>query len=95
MTTINNSENLIEKVGGIEKAREIAFDPLHPQMSHVSNDGRHWVNEAFAHIPEILCQIESVIRIDDLRTAIAEHDTDHVTDIRNHVSPSTKVIDHG
>ena len=75
MTTINNSQNLIEKVGGIEKAREIAFDPLHPQMTHVSNDGRHWVNEAFAHIPEIQCQIESMIRIDDLRTAIAEHDS--------------------
>lgn len=75
MTTINNSENLIEKVGGIEKAREIAFDPLHSQMSHVSNDGRHWVNEAFAHIPEIQCQIESMIRIHDLRTAIAEHDS--------------------
>lgn len=75
MTTINNSENLIEKVGGIEKAREIAFDPLHPQMTHVSNDGRHWINEAFAHIPEIQCQIESMIRIEDLRTAIAEHDS--------------------
>lgn len=74
MTTINNSENLIEKVGGIEMAREIAFDPLYPQMTHVSNDGRHWVNEAFAHIPEIRCQIESMIRINDLRTAIAEHD---------------------
>ncbi|MDO6646329.1 hypothetical protein [Acinetobacter guillouiae] len=74
MTTINNSQ-LIEKVGGIEKAREIAFDPLHPQMTHVSNDGRHWVNETFAHIPEIQCQIESMIRIDDLRTAIAEHDS--------------------
>lgn len=93
MTTINNSQNLIEKVGGIEKAREIAFDPLHPQMTHVSNDGRHWVNEAFAHIPEIQCQIESMIRIDDLRTAITEHDTDHVTDIRNHVSPSTIIKD--
>ena len=137
MTTINNSENLIERVGGIEKAREIAFDPLHPQMTHVSNDGRHWVNEAFAHIPEIQCQIESIIRIEDLRTAIAEHDTtqlcigcgstdlhkggeikepkmcldcfaemvgftrtsngfvesDDCSDIRNHVSPSTMVVD--
>ena len=92
MTTINNSR-LIEKVGGIEKAREIAFDPLHPQMTHVSNDGRHWVNEAFAHIPEIQCQIESMIRIDDLRTAIAEHDTDNCSDIRNHVSSSTIVKD--
>jgi len=33
--------------------------------------------------------------VKDLRTAIAEHDnTDHVTDIRNHLSPSTKVIEH-
>lgn len=35
------------------------------------------------------------VSLNDLRTAIAEHDTDHVTDIRNHVSPGTKVIDHG
>ncbi|MRT37119.1 hypothetical protein GJV03_08095 [Acinetobacter sp. RIT698] len=51
-------------------------------MTHVSNDGRHWVNEAFAHIPEIQCQIESMIRINDLRTAISEHDnTDIGTEI--------------
>ena len=32
--------NLIEEFGGYERAKEIAFDPLHPQMTHVSNDGR-------------------------------------------------------
>ena len=32
--------------------------------------------------------------ISNLREAIAEHDTtDHVTDIRNHLSPSTVVVD--
>ncbi|WP_419344276.1 hypothetical protein [Acinetobacter bereziniae] len=37
---------------------------------------------------------ESFFGLDDLRTAIAKHDTtDHVTDIRNHVSPSTLVWD--
>ena len=30
--------------------------------------------------------------LDDLRTALADHDrTDHVTDIRNHISPNTRV----
>lgn len=34
------------------------------------------------------------VSLADLRTAIAEHDTtDHVTDIRNHLSPSTVVVD--
>ncbi|WP_151778779.1 hypothetical protein [Acinetobacter bereziniae] len=37
---------------------------------------------------------DEVICLEDLRTAIAKHDTtDHVTDIRNHVSPSTKLVD--
>ena len=36
------------------------------------------------------------VLIKDLRTALADHDrTDHVSDIRNHISPTTKVIDHG
>ena len=142
--------NLIEEFGGYERAKEIAFDPLHPQMTHVSNDGRHWVNEEFSHLPEIQHQIQSMIRIEDIRTAIAEHDqhwygqseekeleqyailsqekieggavlvgnftsiqeqlkselnncskkdsseisiTDHCTDIRNHISPLTGVIE--
>ena len=36
-----------------------------------------------------------VFDLDDLRAAIADHDrTDHVTDIQNHISPNTKVIEH-
>ncbi len=31
---------------------------------------------------------------DDLSTAIADHDrTDHVSDIRNHIAPTTRVIE--
>ena len=33
------------------------------------------------------------VLITDIRTAIANHNTDHCTDIRNHVSPNTKVIE--
>ena len=34
------------------------------------------------------------ICVDDLRAAIADHDrTDHVSDIRNHIAPTTKVIE--
>lgn len=86
--------NLIEKLGGYEKAKEIAFDPLHTQMTHVSNDGRHWVNEEFSYIPEIQDQIQDMIRIDDLRTAIADHErTDYVSDISYHLSPLTRVTE--
>lgn len=69
--------NLIEQLGGYEKAKEIAFDPLHPQMTHVSNDGRHWVNEEFSHIPEIQEQIPTMIRIKDIRKAILEYRRQH------------------
>ena len=32
--------------------------------------------------------------ISDLRTALADHDrTDYVTDIRNHIAPTTRVIE--
>ena len=34
------------------------------------------------------------IDLNDLRLAIADHDrTDHVSDIRNHIAPTTKVIE--
>lgn len=35
-----------------------------------------------------------VFDLDDLRTAITDHDrTDHCSDIKNHISPNTKVIE--
>lgn len=85
--------NIIEKLG-IEKCKQIVSDPLALQMTHVSNDGRHWVNEEFSYIPEIQVQIQKMIRISDLRTEIANHErTDNCADIKNHISPNTKVIE--
>ena len=35
-----------------------------------------------------------VFDLDELRAAIADHDrTDHVSDIRNHITPTTRVIE--
>lgn len=117
MTTINNDQSLIEKVGGIEMAREIIA-------------GAHWENISYSNgsYYSHSCGKKDIC-LDDLRTAIAKHDEDHcnhewndmtsngdkyrslvckhcdstknylpldedhVTDIRNHVSPSTIVKD--
>lgn len=147
MTTINNSENLIEKVGGIERAREIVEGA--PELStdyvfwtsktryinrltkEVYLDSTHeWFSANIMVLNLMHC-------LDDLRTAIAEHDSaqlcigcgspdlhkggeikepkmcldcfaemvgftrtsngfvesDDVTDIRNHLIPSTVVVD--
>ena len=38
--------------------------------------------------------LDGAISLDDLRTAIANHErTDTCTDIKNHISPNTKVIE--
>lgn len=144
MTTINNSENLIEKVGGIEKAREIVggapngtthivrstylrllgavwWQAWLPSWSHATNSMVYdWKGESI----ELISTWGDVFKLEDLRTAIAKHDlkqcqhgydiaclicgfgnengvrvwrkqieSDEVTDIRNHVSPSTLVWD--
>ena len=39
--------------------------------------------------------LDGAISLNDLRAAIADHDrTDHCSDIKNHISPTTKVIEH-
>lgn len=145
MTTINNSENLIEKVGGIEKAREIVNGAPKGFDAYSFKEKKYVRSDWFL----------GEVSLNDLRTAIAEHDrefkvgdlvvhpkfdnkkiyeiieikgdlftvfydrnshsfrsdlrhatsleikaghriddtTDHLTDIRNHVSPSTVVTD--
>lgn len=40
------------------------------------------------------CCAGDQINLNDLRAAIADHDrTDYVSDIRNHIAPTTKVIE--
>ena len=92
--------NLIEKLG-LEKCKQIvdgapetATDfsggKYYEEWSHtgwVVSDGRQWVD----------CKKPNgeLISIEDLRTALADHDRiDTCSDIRNHVSPNTKVIEH-
>lgn len=62
MTTINNDQSLIEKVGGIEKAREIIA-------------GAHWENISYSngYYYSHSCG-KNDICLEDLRTAIAKHD---------------------
>ncbi|MFW1853468.1 hypothetical protein ACG9XR_23245 [Acinetobacter guillouiae] len=140
MTTINNSENLIEKVGGIEKAREIVSGaPDKTADTYVADTDTYfsaefgsyfnhaefdWLDSDYKFYAEIRDNYETVFWLKDLRTAIAEHDlkqcqhgydiaclicgfgnengvrvwrnqieSDEVTDIRNHLSPSTRVVD--
>jgi hypothetical protein len=99
MTTINNlsieqMREIVSKAptnaesyqGGYyfrESPQFMFHNGFHDQWNLTDNDGLYFRAAGF-----------HPVRIDDLRTAIAENNTDHVTDIRNHVSPSTKVIDH-
>ncbi|MDG3557048.1 hypothetical protein P7L54_13940 [Acinetobacter bereziniae] len=103
MTTNNNLsiEQMREIVNSIpvwareQNGKQIEYSPthhnLHPhaQIKWVWNDGSI---TAICLIEQN--QPEYWIDLNDLRTAIAKHDTtDHVTDIRNHVSPNTRVVD--
>ena len=80
MTTINNLS--------IEQMREIVSGA--PEwattycMAYAAYGGTfHWYGAC-----------KNCYELPALGTAIAKHDnTDHVTDIRNHVSPSTRVVD--
>lgn len=92
--------NLIQKVGGIEKAKLIVGDYLATTNTHVSNDGGFWTNENNRLEDHIRNQLHNLICIEDLRTAIANHGTDNLShftdtciDIRNHISPNTKVVE--
>ena len=159
MTTINNHESLIEKVGGIEKAKAIVKGA--PETSQFWRDmdticspneilyyvegplfwtvwdveKQKWVESIISEGSEYI--IEQLQSLDELRTAIEHHyygrseaeelaayaelshekieggamlvgdfsearkiidkqlESDHITDIRNHISPNTKVINHG
>lgn len=78
--------NLIEKLG-LEKCKQIVDGAPKGATGYStqSNDyfyGQKWINST----EYLLC---------DLRTELADHDrTDHCSDIQNHISPNTKVIEH-
>ena len=97
--------NLIEKLG-IEKARAIVDGVLEGRDTYCLD-----AKDYFKQLP-IMKRCSVCVDLDDLRTAIANHDLtvsnssqndkqidlsikkdieDHCTDIRNHISPNTKV----
>ena len=96
-TTINNHLMLIEKVGGIEKAKAIV--DLHPDC-YMPDVFKYWSNELDDYV---LGTKHATVLVEDLRTAIAQYDSnpsnsrelesDDVKDIRNHISPRTVVWD--
>ncbi|WP_335956596.1 hypothetical protein [Acinetobacter bereziniae] len=114
MTTINNDQSLIEKVGGIEKAREIVDGaPEGAEYIDLKNeegqvyialdgyqfiefDGDDWLETGYT----IYCPYQYLIlSLNDLRTAIAKHDEFKVGDFVVLTATGTKdvllkIIDH-
>ena len=86
--------NLIEKLG-LEKCKQIvdgASFGTHYQVDTGKVICCHNENH-FYFVDQVKLGVE-FIRIDDLRAALADHDrTDYVSDIRNHISPTTVVIE--
>lgn len=78
--------SLIEKLG-LEKCRQI--------VDGAPDDSKYYcTNAGIYHLCDDLLSYECCINLIELRAALADHDrTDYVTDIRNHISPTTKVIE--
>lgn len=81
--------NLIEKFG-LEKCKQvIGGAPDWAVNFCMSND---MADTPYTDETEGSCDF--CIYLDYLRTAIADHErTDHCSDIKNHISPNTKVIE--
>ena len=87
--------NLIEKLG-LEKCQEIVDGAVEWASHYVpSTDSTiccHNENHFYFRDQENL-GVEH-IRLSDIRAAIADHNrTDYVSDIRNHIAPTTVVIE--
>ena len=77
--------NLIEKLG-LEKCKQIVDGA--PAIANFYIPSR----AGYTRMGSVL--LDGAISLNDLRTALADHDRiDTCSDIRNHVSPNTKVIE--
>ena len=75
--------DLIEKLG-LEKCKQIVDGAPDWSNSYDLKGKDYWKGGIFS----------TAVSINDLRTAIADHErTDDCTDIKNHLSPNTKVIE--
>ncbi|WP_227566960.1 hypothetical protein [Acinetobacter bereziniae] len=108
MTTINNDQSLIEKVGGIERAKEIVDGaPDWPVIGYCIV-GNNYIFKQCEHAPCSYSNLENAwseeyaihfVSLDDLRTAIAKHDEFKVGDFVVLTATGTKdvllkIIDH-
>ena len=94
--------NLIEKLG-LEKCQEIVdgapewankFNPETKEYSKTVNVVFLGASYATHIVHSQAGFLGGLIDINDLRAAIADHNrTDYVSDIRNHIAPTTVVID--
>ena len=92
--------NLIEKLG-LEKCKQIVDGA--PETATVFCDGKFY--EEWSHSGWVVSTSDqwkdckkptgTMIKLDSLRAALADHDRiDMCSDIKNHISPNTKVIEH-
>lgn len=78
--------NLIEKLG-LEKCKQIVYGA--PEWA------QGFCFELSVYAASSKGDKLDITCLDDLRTALADHDRiDTCTDIRNHISPNTKVVEH-
>ena len=78
--------NLIEKLG-LEQMKEIVDGA--PAIANFYIPSK----AGYTRMGSVL--LDGAISLKDLRNTLADHDrTDTCSDIRNHVSPNTKVIEH-
>ena len=62
------------KEAGIDRARELAFDSLHPQMTHVTKDGCNWINADHPEIQISESELLDMIDLRELRTLVESID---------------------
>lgn len=94
--------NLIEKLG-LEKCKQIVegapewankFNPETNQYSKTVNVAFLGASYATHIVHSQVGFLGGLVSINDLRTAISNHErTDTCSDIKNHISPNTKVIE--
>ena len=81
--------NLIEELG-LEKCRQIVDGAPDWAVNFCLSDDI----DDMPYTDELEGSCDYCVDLNDLRAAIADHDrTDYVSDIRNHIAPTTKVIE--
>ncbi len=65
--------NLIEELGGYEKAKGVAEDDFFKGFTHVSLDGKRGINDDFSFIPHLKEALKEMVRISDIKESLLEY----------------------